>query len=88
MKHIVDVKTYFRNHHKPCDWLIERLDSRKPQLPGETRWKSQLTILDRYITNRPSYMKIVQDHEEEIDQNIVKKVQDINIFRNSKDIAD
>lgn len=33
-------------------------------------------------------MKIVQDHEDEIDQNIAKKVQDINIFRNAKDMAD
>ncbi|KAK2155268.1 hypothetical protein LSH36_244g02004 [Paralvinella palmiformis] len=33
-------------------------------------------------------MKIVQDHEDEIDQNIAKKIQDINIFRNTKDMAD
>jgi len=73
MKHIVEVQKYFRNHHKPCAWLTECLDSRKPQLPSETRWKSQLTCLDSYITNRPSYMKIVQDHKDEIDQNIAKK---------------
>jgi len=88
MKHIVELQKYFRNHHEPCAWLIECLDSRKPQLPGETRRQSQLTCLDRYITNRPSYMKIVQDHEDEIDQNIAKKGQDINIFRNAKDLAD
>ncbi|KAK2140960.1 hypothetical protein LSH36_1198g00055 [Paralvinella palmiformis] len=64
------------------------LTVRKPQLPGETRWKSQLTYLDRYITSRPNYMKIVQDHEDEIDQNIAKKIQDINIFRNAKDMGD
>ncbi|KAK2160668.1 hypothetical protein LSH36_128g04023 [Paralvinella palmiformis] len=68
MKHIVEMQKYFRNHHKPCAWLTECLDSHKPQLPGETRWKWPLTRLDSYITNRPSYMEIVQDHEGEIDQ--------------------
>ena len=33
-------------------------------------------------------MKIVQDHEDEIDQTIAKKIQDINIYRNAKDMAD
>ncbi|KAK2154240.1 hypothetical protein LSH36_273g01012 [Paralvinella palmiformis] len=33
-------------------------------------------------------MKIVQDHEDEIDQNIAKKIQAINILRNAKDMAD
>ena len=81
MKHVVEVQKYFRNHHKPCAWLSECAESKKPQLPGETRWKSQLTCLDSYIANRASYMKIVQDHEDEIDQTIAKKIQDINIYR-------
>ena len=88
MKHVVEVQKYFRNHHKPCAWLSECAESKKPQLPGETRWKSQLTCLDSYIANRASYMKIVQDHEDEIDQTIAKKIQDINIYRNAKDMAD
>ncbi|KAK2152368.1 hypothetical protein LSH36_330g03026 [Paralvinella palmiformis] len=88
MKHIVEVQKYFRNHHKPCAWPTECLDSRKSQLLGETRWKSQLTCLDSCNTNRPSHMKIVQDHEDEIDQNIAKKIQNINIFRKAKDMAD
>ena len=33
-------------------------------------------------------MEIVQDHEEEFDQTVAKKIQDMNLFRNVKDMAD
>ena len=60
MKHIVEIQKYFRNHHKPNAWLSETQRSLKPQLPGDTKWKSQLLCIDTYIHNCPYYMKIVQ----------------------------
>lgn len=88
IKHVVEIQKYFRNHHKPLSWLSECIGSVKPQLPCDTRWKSQLVCIDSFIHNRPHFMKIVQDHEGEIDNSIVKKIMDFNLFRNARDLAE
>ena len=46
IKHINEISKYFCNHHAPCTWLQECSGSVKPQLPGDTRWKTQLTAID------------------------------------------
>ena len=86
IKHVKEVNKYFRNHHKPSAWLKDCPGSVKPQLPGETRWKSQMTCIDTFLTNRPFYMQICDHHEDEIDAAISKKVRDVNIFRNARDL--
>ena len=53
MKHVVDINKYFRNHHIHGALLGAYEGSVKPQLPGNTRWKSQLSCLQSYLTNRP-----------------------------------
>ena len=88
MKHVVEIQKYFRNHHKPNAWLSECDNSRKPIIPGDTRWKSQLNSLDSYTHNRPHFMKIVQDHGDDMDKNIVKKIMDNSLFKNARDLAE
>ena len=88
MKHVKEVNKYFRNHQKPCAWLSAHKDSCKPQLPGDTRWKSQLMCLDTFIKNRSIYMQICQYHEDEFEKSIVHKIQDYNIFRNVRDLSE
>ncbi len=87
MNHVTEIQKYFRNHHKPNAWLSECHDSVKPQLPGDTRWKSQFTCLETFIRNRPFYLQIAQDHEDEIDSGIIRKIQDFTIYRNAKDLT-
>lgn len=88
MKHVVEVQKYFRNHHRPSAWLKECEGSVKPQLPGDTRWKSQLTCLETFLTNRPHYMKIAQDQEDSIEDHIIRKVTDFNLYRQIRDLAE
>ncbi|KAK2166851.1 hypothetical protein LSH36_34g01078 [Paralvinella palmiformis] len=76
MKHVMD----FRNHHKPNATLTECPDTVKPQLPTETRWKSQPICIDTFIKNRSSYMNIVHKHEDDFDKQISRKIQDISIY--------
>ena len=48
---VVEVNKYFRNHHVPGALLSEISGSVKSQLPGDTRWKSQLEyrhIFEKY----------------------------------------
>ena len=80
MKHVVEINKYFRNHHIPSALLNDCEGSTRPQLPGDTRWKSQLTALDSYIKNRSFMMKIIQEHPDDIDVKIQKKVMDLNHF--------
>lgn len=51
---VVEVNKYFRNHHVPAGALLSEISvSVKPQLPGDTRWKSQLECIGTYLRNRP-----------------------------------
>lgn len=90
MKHITEIQKYFRNHHIPGAWLSETPGSKKPQLPGETRWNSQLDCVSNYIHNRCHYLQIVHDHEDDYnwDNNIVKKINDYAIYKNAKDLLE
>jgi len=59
----------------------------KPQLPGDTRWNSQLTCIDTYLRNRPAYLAIVQEHEGAIDARIAGLINDFNLFKQVKDLS-
>lgn len=85
-KHIVEVQKYFRNHHQPGAYLKEYPDSVKPQIPGETRWNSQIICLETFLRNREFYLKIVDDHESDIDKNITKKINDVSIYKEAKSL--
>ena len=57
---VVEVPKYFRNHHKPSALLKQHVGALKPQLPGETRWNSQLSCVDTFLINRPFYLMIAE----------------------------
>ena len=88
MKHVVEINKYFRNHHIPSALLNSCQGTVRPQLPGDTRWKSQLTCIGSYIKNRPGMMQVIQDHPDAIDSNIQKKVMDTRLFIQLRDLAD
>lgn len=87
MKHVVEVQKYFRNHHQPSGWLKEVSEAVKPQIPGDTRWNSQLTCIDTFIRNHAGYTHVTNSHEEEIDKNIVKVIRDYNLLKQAKDLS-
>jgi hypothetical protein len=43
--------------------------------------------LDSYTKNRRYYIKFIQDYPGEVDQGIVKKIMDMNLFRQVSDLA-
>jgi len=87
IKHVIEINKHFRNHHLPGAWLSCHLGSVKPQLPGDTRWKSQLDCLDSYMKNRPFMMQIVQEHATEMDQSIVQKIMNMGLYNQVNDLA-
>ena len=87
MKHVVEVTKYFRNHHQPAAWLKELSETVKPQLPGDTRWNSQLTCIETFIRNHAGYTHIANMHEHEIDKNIMKLIRDFNLLKQVKDLS-
>lgn len=88
MNHMTEVQKYFHNHHRPSAWLKDSAGSVKPELPEETRWKSQLICLDTFPTNRSRYKQIVQAHETDFDATLEPKLMDYNLFCRAKDLAD
>ena len=88
MKDIITIQKFFKNKHKPIAWLAEYKESVKPQLFGDTRWKSQLTCIDSYIHNRPYYVKISLDHEDEMDKDVSKLIMNTNLFKTARSLAE
>lgn len=87
MKHVVEVNKFFRNYHVPSSWLNDQLGAIRPQLPNEIRWKSQLICLESYNKNRIYFIKFIQDFPDDVDQAIVRKVSDLNLFMQVSDLA-
>ena len=61
IKHITDINKYFWNHHLPSARLKDT-GNVKPQLPGDTRWKSQLGCIETFLKNRRFMVEITEKH--------------------------
>lgn len=86
MASVVKIQKFFRNHHIPGSLLKEYADSVKPQIPGETRWNSQIACLKTFITNRPFYLQIVDNNEDEIDNDIKCLVNNLHLYKEAKNM--
>lgn len=88
-KHITVVQKYFRNHHKPQAWLSEK-GGKKPVLAGDTRWNSEIDMVESFLANRCYYQQIIQEHEKDLsfDSLLVAKVMDYSLCKNGKDLVD
>nr|XP_047143694.1 uncharacterized protein LOC124817525 [Hydra vulgaris] len=80
VKHIIAIHKYFRNHHQPHGWLLEK-GGLMPQLPNDTRWNSQLDCLQTYISNHSLYVDIRDEHMESIDPSIGSLIDNLSIQR-------
>jgi len=87
MKNVIEVQKYFRNHHAPSGWLQELEGSVKPQLPGDTRWNSQMDCMSSFLRNRQSYQVIVKDHEDEINAHVAEIINDYNLYKDVTDVV-
>ena len=56
------------------------------ELPGNTRWNSQLTCLETFEWNHNSYIKVSNDHLQEMDQFTVVCICDFNLLQQVKDV--
>jgi hypothetical protein len=86
MKHVTEINKYFRNQHVPSAWLKSQEGATRPTLHNDTRWKGQLMCLDSYTKNRTYYIRFIQDYPGKVDQAIVKKIMDMNLFRQVSDL--
>jgi hypothetical protein len=57
MEDFVDVNKYYRNHHSPHSKLIEK-GGVQPQIPNDTRWNSQFSCIDTFVTNFHIYREV------------------------------
>lgn len=83
--HISELSKYFRNHHKANALLLKQKGSRKPQLPGDTRWNSQVDCLNVFLKNRPYYLQLLTENDgDHIDDNIHKIITNVALFVDAK----
>jgi hypothetical protein len=88
---IVEINKFFRNHHAAGSLLDEQKGSLKPQLPGDTRWNSQLDSIHTFLINRPFMILIVaqqdsQDSQPVTDSPIAKLINNIGLLNEAKNL--
>ncbi|GLV40864.1 hypothetical protein CBL_10039 [Carabus blaptoides fortunei] len=72
----------YENAHS---WLKEK-HGRMPQIPNDTRWNSQMACNDTYIENYHIYREIVKENDNEFNNDIIRKIDDMNIYKNALDL--
>ena len=77
-EHIVQIVKYVNNHHLPA------ASYKKPVVPQEVHWNTLAGCLQSYLDNWSTILKVCDDHRDNIDSKILKKVQDISIKRNAE----
>ena len=83
IKHIVEVHKYFWNYHasgclKECSEFVSA------QSPGSTRWTSQLTSSETFKRNHDLYIKVTNDHLQDMDLNTDACIHDFNLLHQVK----
>ena len=83
---VIDVSKYFRNHHTPGALLSEfsNQGAVKPQIPGSTRWNSQLECIKIFNKNRPFYLMINAQHEEILEPRIISIINNTGLTSQAK----
>lgn len=85
LKHLIEIQTYMRNHHQPHGLLKEK-NGLMPQIPNDTRWNSQIACVRTFNSNYLIYREIVKNYPDIFDDNITRKINDMNIYKNSLDL--
>jgi hypothetical protein len=84
-KQIVSISKYFRNHHLQKFWYTEAGGSSLILLI-EVRWNSMCGTIKAYLKNWSILMKVCDEHRNEIDAEIIKLVQNLDLKRNCEDL--
>ena len=87
MAHVTHIHKYYRNHHNAGAWLAQKEGTIRPQLPADTRWNSQVDTLKAFIRNRPAYIAISAEHDDDIDDSVTQKVNSLALYRNAQDLV-
>lgn len=87
---IIRVIKYFRNKHLPAA-LFKQAQGKKLVMPQEVRWNTMSDALKLYLENRGILsgilVQICQDNKKDIDNDIIKIVNDSLITKNVVDLV-
>lgn len=89
LKQIVEIQTYFRNHHRPCAFLMQK-KGMMPQIPNETRWSSQCECVRTFCENWHIYNEIVNTYDDDamFTTEIKKKIRNFDYYKAALDLRD
>ena len=83
-EHITEIIKYFWNHHIPGS-LYKAAGETMLVMPAETRWNTIADSIESYLKNWEILVKVCRDNNEEVDQKIIKKVNDKALKRATED---
>lgn len=83
--HILRIIKYFRNKHLPAAFAKETL-GKKLILPHEVRWNTMTDAIKSFLENRGNLVQLCQDHKDNIDPDITKLINDMNIVTNAENM--
>ena len=82
--HITQVCKYIRNIHLPGAWY-KTAGGTCLVLPADIHWNSLSDRLQSYLDNWSVLVKVCDEHQNDVDRNIIDKVQNINLERQAED---
>lgn len=62
MENVLAVQKYFKNHTVESECL-KKLKGKRPVLPADTRWNSQVDVFKNYVENHTKYLEIARDRK-------------------------
>jgi hypothetical protein len=49
-------------------------------------WNSQLTCIETFIQNRPIYLQIAEEHEDDLEERIIRHVNNSHLYKEAKNL--
>lgn len=83
-ENITEIIKYFKNHHIPGS-LYKAAGGTMLVLPVETRWNTIADSVESYLKNWEILVKVCKDNSEEVDEEIIKKVNNKILKRKTED---
>lgn len=83
-EHVTQIIKYFRNHHVPGS-LYKEGGGKMLVMPADTRWNTMADSIESYLQNWDILVKICKEHSDDIDKQIIRKVNDRALRRFAED---
>lgn len=76
---IITIQKYFKNHHFPSTALTES-KGKRPVIPTDTRWNSQIECIDNFLENHAQYLNILRKNPQQFDPKVSSLIKSTELY--------